>query len=94
MSFVLALPDTTAHEAIRVARRLVALFKQRARTLASVDPQPGLSVGVASLRQHGGGSWEELLQDADAAMYHAKRNRLGVATADQASAKDCCKEPD
>ena len=78
--FVLILPDTTALEACEVARRLTSLFAQRARTIAGVDPPPSLSAGVASLRQHAAGSWDELLRMADEAMYWAKRQRHGVAT--------------
>lgn len=78
--FVLVLPDTSALEACEVARRLVALFAQRTRMLRGMDPVPSLSAGVASLRQHAAGSWEELLRMADDAMYWAKRGRHGVAT--------------
>lgn len=78
--FVLVLPDTSALEACQVARRLTSLFAQRARMFRGVNPAPSLSAGVASLRQHAAGSWEELLRMADEAMYWAKRRRHGVAT--------------
>jgi diguanylate cyclase (GGDEF)-like protein len=78
--FVLVLPDTPALEACEVARRLTSLFAQRAKMFRAVNPLPSLSAGVASLRQHAAGSWEELLRMADEAMYWAKRRRHGVAT--------------
>lgn len=82
--FVLVLPGTTASQAMLVAQHLAALFAQRVRTLSGVEPPPGLSAGVAALRQHGAGSWLELLRMADQAMYWAKRQRCGVATVQDA----------
>jgi diguanylate cyclase (GGDEF)-like protein len=78
--FVLVLPATTPPDACAVARRLVALFAQRARTLGGMDPAPGLSAGVASLWRDRARSWAELLGMADTAMYWAKQHELGVAT--------------
>lgn len=79
--FVLLLPDTNTLEAGVLAQRLRELFTQRVKAIGGLDPRPSLSIGVASLRQHRAGSWENLLSLADAAMYHAKRHQLGVATA-------------
>ena len=77
--FVLLLPDTNTQQAIAVARRLEALFAQKARMLEKADPPPGLSAGIASLREHGADDWSQLLRMADQAMYYAKRTRTGVA---------------
>jgi len=78
--FVLVLPGVTTSEACKVAQRLTALFAQRTRTVEKLDQPLGLSAGVASLREHHAGSWGQLLQMADEAMYWAKRHGSGIAT--------------
>lgn len=78
--FALLLPRAAPDDAVAIARRLAALFAQRARALPSVRPLPSLSAGVAALRGHKVGTWESLLRRADEALYLAKRNRGGVAT--------------
>lgn len=80
--FVLVLPGTSAEDGLAIARRLVAMFLQRAKTLPPVEPRLGMSAGVASLHAHGAASAEELLRQADGAMYVAKRHGLDVATLD------------
>lgn len=85
--FLLLLPDCDAVEATTIARRLRSLFSQRARTLDRIDPPLDLSAGIAGMQQHRAGSWQKLLELADAAMYHAKEQRLGVATVDDARAR-------
>ncbi|GEM_PF-6766979 len=87
--FLAVLPDTTACQAHDVARRLVSLFMQWARTLehqGRPDLMPGLSAGVAALREHRAGSWEKLLQLADQALYWAKRHGCRAATAGEVCA--------
>ena len=84
--FVLFLPDTSVPEASAIARRLHDLFAQRVKTLDTVGPAPGLSAGVAASRQHRVGTWQNLLKMADQAMYHAKQNKLGVATVEDVRA--------
>lgn len=84
--FVLVLPRTTAADALALARHVRDLFLQRMRTIAAVDPPPGLSAGVAALKQHSAASVVDLLRMADRAMYFAKEHRLGVATIDDARA--------
>ncbi len=71
--FVLLLPSTDAQEARMVAERIRRAIESEPWTLRSV----AVSVGVASLRNLGTG--EELMEDADRAMYAAKaggRNRV------------------
>jgi diguanylate cyclase (GGDEF)-like protein len=79
--FVLALPGTAPPTACDVARRIAALFAQRAKTFGGLDPPPSLSMGIAALHAHAATSPEHLLQLADAAMYRAKRQHVSVATA-------------
>lgn len=76
--FVLALPRTPASDAAATARRLAALFGQRVRTMTTTAPLPALSIGIAGLRENSPGTWNELLELADQAMYAAKRSRTGV----------------
>lgn len=85
--FVIVMPGTAANDALNAGRRLAALFMQRARTLGPIEPPPALSIGLVARRQHGVTTWEELLQRADAAMYHAKRGRAGIATAREAASR-------
>ncbi len=84
--FVLVLPETEASDARTVAQRIVTLFQQRVRTLGSSTVLAGLSAGVVSLRAHGPSSWQELMKQADAAMYWAKRKKIGVALIDEVPA--------
>ena len=72
---------TTGPAACEVARRIAALFAQRAKSFGEIDPPPSLSFGVAALRMHTATSWQHLLRLADAAMYRAKRQNVVVATA-------------
>lgn len=81
--FVLLLPGTRLDEAVAVAHRLRGLFAQRAKLVTRAEVRPDLSIGVAALRAHGLDSGPALLAAADAAMYRAKGERLGVATADE-----------
>lgn len=78
--FALLLPRAAPDDAVAIARRLRALFAQRAKALPSVRPLPSLSAGVAARRGHKVGTWESLLRRADEALYLAKRNQCGVAT--------------
>jgi diguanylate cyclase (GGDEF)-like protein len=78
--FVLMLPDTDASHAMEVAERV------RAAIEALAVPHEGspigvltVSVGVASTTEGGVGSWRDLVESADAALYAAKgagRNRV------------------
>jgi diguanylate cyclase (GGDEF)-like protein len=74
--FLLVLPGLNAAMATKVADRIVKLFGQQARLLA-VEPKPGMSAGVASLKEHRPGNPPAFLQMADQALYQAKK--LGKA---------------
>ncbi len=76
--FVLILPNLSATDALPVGKRIIALFKQRLGALPALDPKPGMSVGIASLRQNAARDAEQLLQLADTAMYHAKRHAASI----------------
>lgn len=70
--FVVLLPSVNADEAEAIARRIVALFGQRAMLFSGLPQRPGLSAGVASLWKHQPRSADELLEMADRALYEAK----------------------
>jgi len=70
--FVLILPAVAAEDAHAIAKRMIALFNQRARLLRS-DPKPSMSAGIASLWRHRPKTPEEILKFADEALYAAKK---------------------
>lgn len=74
--FLLVLPGMNAARAAQVAERIVKLFGQQSKLLP-VEPKPGMSAGVASIREHRPGNPQAFLQMADQALYQAKR--LGKA---------------
>src|SRR5262249_7950422 len=80
--FVLVLPSVSVIDAGAIARRVVALFNQRARFLPVVKQTPPLSAGIASLCSHSPATADELLAQADQALYDAKaqgRNAVCVS---------------
>jgi diguanylate cyclase (GGDEF)-like protein len=72
--FAVILPGAAEHEAILLAERVIAMFRQRAKMIAKVDPTPSMTAGVASLHGHNPTSHRELLTLADRALYIAKRS--------------------
>mgnify|MGYP005857087965 CR=1 FL=1 len=71
--FLLILPNASAAQARAIAERAVRLFAQQTR-LIRVEPRPSMSAGVAAIREHQPASPEQLLRQADAALYQAKKN--------------------
>lgn len=70
--FVLLLPDTGRKKALAVVDRLVATFRQPF-TVAGHSLRVTTSIGIA-LYPHDGAQFAELLKNADAALYQAKKN--------------------
>ena len=82
--FVVLLPNTCTHEALETARHIQQVIS--ALALPHADTAPGIittSLGVASLRPSKQFTAENLLRQADMALYRAKqsgRNCIQVAT--------------
>ncbi len=81
--FILLLPHATGDEAAQVADRIRFEYRQASSTLLRAEHGGvTMSIGVASSRQVGAASSEQLLAGADAAMYKSKeagRNRVTIA---------------
>jgi predicted signal transduction protein with EAL and GGDEF domain len=78
--FAMVLPDTSATEALAVARAL-GLSLEASFVIAGQAFSLGASIGVALAPEHGT-DVDTLLQHADVAMYVAKRSELGCAVYD------------
>jgi diguanylate cyclase (GGDEF)-like protein len=70
--FTIILPDIGVREAVRVAERLRGAFRDKVADLAEIGLQPTLSIGVAEV-EIGGRELDDLLVEADEALYRAKR---------------------
>lgn len=70
--FAIILPDVGVREAVRVAERLRGAFRDKVADLAEIGLQPTLSIGVAEVELDGR-ELDELLVEADEALYRAKR---------------------
>lgn len=70
--FMLVLPSVNSKTAESIARRTGALFSQRVKLIGKLPTRPSLSAGVASLREHAPASAQELIAQADKALYEAK----------------------
>ncbi len=70
--FVLILPSVDEDEALSIADRTIRMFAQQT-SLLGVDPKPTMSAGITSLKRRRPGSAEELLEQADQALYAAKK---------------------
>jgi diguanylate cyclase (GGDEF)-like protein len=90
--FAIVLPNVTSvADAAEVARRVLDAIRKP----LPLDGQPaevGASIGVAVFPEHGDDT-EVLLQQADDAMYTAKRGRLGVCVASAKSAAEVPASP-
>jgi two-component system cell cycle response regulator len=81
--FVLLLPQASTDEAALAAQRIGEEFCNASAALLKRKDGVTMSIGVASLRQAGGGATnaEQLVANADAALYHSKqhgRNRISI----------------
>lgn len=81
--FGVILPETDLEGAVRVAQTLRDTVVEAAipHPVSGVDCYITISVGCSTLLPSAGGSWEELLQTADKALYGAKergRNRIQI----------------
>lgn len=70
--FVIILPDISVREAVRVAERIRHAFADKLTDLVEIRQRPTLSIGVAEA-ELGGCQLDELLVEADEALYRAKR---------------------
>lgn len=75
--FVILMPGCDVQRAQQLAERLIALFRQHVSVSLPGTVNPSVSVGVASLRRDRSGDVHELIDRADAALYHVKRNGKG-----------------
>ena len=76
--FAVLLPTTSAKMAENVARKILQLFKDPLAFETHLLDMEG-SIGLATFPEHGEDQ-HILMSHADAAMYHAKRKRLGFST--------------
>jgi diguanylate cyclase (GGDEF)-like protein len=82
--FVLLLPNTGVDGALEVAERILEAIRRERIELNGASVAVTASAGVAELRTHGATSADELLEQADAALYLAKeagRDRAEVFVA-------------
>jgi diguanylate cyclase (GGDEF)-like protein len=70
--FAIILPHVGVREAVRVAERLRGAFRDKVADLAAIGLQPTLSIGIAEVELDGR-TLDELLVEADEALYRAKR---------------------
>jgi diguanylate cyclase (GGDEF)-like protein len=71
--FLLILPGVSAPDGLALSNRIIAMFGQRAKTIANVQPAPSLSAGVASLQRNRPSDHRALVNAADRALYEAKQ---------------------
>lgn len=79
--FAVCMLDVSEQEAVHNGQRVIRALEQ-AIPLSELDIQVGTSVGIAMFPNHGRTA-SLLLQRADVAMYHAKRQRAGLAVYSQ-----------
>lgn len=79
--FAVCMSDVSEMEAVSHGQRVIRVLEQ-AIPLSDLDIQVGTSVGIALFPSHGRTA-SLLLQRADVAMYHAKRQRAGLSVYSQ-----------
>lgn len=70
--FAVLLLGTHAADAAHLAQRIIKMFAQRTDSLPA-SPRVTVSAGVASMQTHGADCGASLLEEADKALYQAKR---------------------
>lgn len=81
--FVVVCPGlVNTHSVVQIARQILAAF-ERPVPLGSGEMVVVPSIGIATSNSAQPRTSEELVRDADAAMYRAKRNRSGYAVFDE-----------
>ncbi len=75
--FLILMPGCPLPRVKQFAEQLTALFRQHARTAIKSNPKPDLSMGVASVNRDRIEKPIDLLERADANLYHAKRAGKG-----------------
>ncbi len=83
--FVILLPDTDKNQAEQVAEKIIQSM-QREFEVKSHKLSASVSIGIAMMPDHGA-DVDELLKNADYAMYTAKSSKLDYATYDPATTK-------
>ncbi|MEM7624942.1 MAG: diguanylate cyclase [Planctomycetota bacterium] len=76
--FVIFLPGASLDRAEQFIHHIRQLYRQRAAALLGPNLRTDLSAGAASLQHEPCTNAEELLQQADAHLYEAKRNGKGI----------------
>ena len=76
--FVLILPGIPTREALPIAKRICAMFAQRAKMMVDVKPVPAMTAGIAGLIQHRPADPAELVALADQGLLAAKGAGKGL----------------
>ncbi len=79
--FVIVMPNTGLADAVKIMKRMAAMFSQFVKTQPDLVTPPSLAAGIACLHEDSVRTAEQLIELADAAMYRAKRGCLPVVTA-------------
>jgi diguanylate cyclase (GGDEF)-like protein len=72
--FAVLLPETTLEQAMTIGERVRSAFENEELQVAGASIEPSVSVGVAAVSASSRATLEDLLRDADAALYEAKRS--------------------
>ena len=75
--FCVLMPESEAHEVVRVAVRILRECEVANRSKPEGEPRIGMSIGVAQINQSRPVNTEELIRHADEALYAAKASGKG-----------------
>ncbi len=81
--FVVLLPDCRGPDALTVASRIRVAFQNHSRSVAGRDVLATVSAGVATLNPDGVTSIPQLIEQADQALYRAKRSGRNCVSSTQ-----------